>query len=66
MRNPCIAPGHQLGFNDLKAIEAAGFVSAVAGECDEPFNFRDGLRIQTLVDTIQRSSRERRWLRVEP
>ena len=62
----CIAPGHQLGFNDLKAIEAAGFVDAVAGECDEPFGFRDGLRIQTLVDTIRRSSRERRWIRVEP
>ncbi|WP_422067231.1 Gfo/Idh/MocA family protein, partial [Solirhodobacter olei] len=22
----CVAPGHQLGFNDLKAIEAAGFI----------------------------------------
>ena len=62
----CAAPGHQLGFNDLKAIEAAGFVSALAGERDEPFNFRDGLRIQTLVDAIRRSSRERRWIRVEP
>jgi len=25
----CVAPGHQLGFNDLKAIEAAGFLDAV-------------------------------------
>ena len=30
----------------------------------EPFNFRKGLRIQTLVETIRRSSRERRWLPV--
>ena len=62
----CVAPGHQLGFNDLKAIEIAGFVDAVAGTGPEPFNFRDGMRIQTLVETIQRSSRERRWLTVEP
>ena len=27
----CVAPGHQLGFNDLKAIEVAGFLDAIAG-----------------------------------
>lgn len=60
----CVAPGHQIGFNDLKAIEVAGFVRAIAGEAPEPFNFRAGLRIQTLVETIHRSSREGRWLEV--
>ena len=60
-----VAPGHQIGFNDLKTIEVAGFVRAVAGEIDEPFNFRAGLRIQTLVETIQRSSREQKWLRTD-
>ena len=62
----CPGAGHQLGFNDLKAIEMAGFVDALAGVGPEPYNFRKGLRIQTLVETIQRSSRERRWLPVEP
>ena len=62
----CPGAGHQLGFNDLKAIEMAGFVDALAGKGPEPFNFRKGLRIQTLVETIQLSSRERRWLPVEP
>ena len=57
----CVAPGHQLGFNDLKAIEAAGFLDAVAGRRPEPFNFRAGLRIQTLVETIRSSSREGVW-----
>ena len=61
----CPGAGHQLGFNDLKAIEMAGFVDAMAGLAPELFNFRDGLRIQTVMDTIQRSSRERRWLPVE-
>lgn len=57
----CVAPGHQLGFNDLKAIEVAGFLGALAGRRLEPFNFRAGLRIQTLVETIQASSREGAW-----
>jgi predicted dehydrogenase len=60
----CVAPGHQLGFNDLKAIEVAGYVNAIAGKATEPFNFRKGLRIQTLVETIQNSAREGRWLEV--
>ncbi|MGV8989066.1 MAG: Gfo/Idh/MocA family protein [Cypionkella sp.] len=58
----CVAAGHQLGFNDLKAIEVAGYVNAIAGQCAEPFNFRKGLGIQSLVETIQRSSVEGRWL----
>jgi predicted dehydrogenase len=60
----CVAPGHQLGFNDLKAIEVAGYLDALAGTAEEPFNFRQGLRIQTLVETIQASSREERWMDV--
>jgi predicted dehydrogenase len=60
----CVAPGHQLGFNDLKAIEAAGFLDAIAERRPEPFNFRAGLRIQTLVETVQASSREGAWKEV--
>ncbi len=59
-----VAPGHQIGFNDLKTIEVAGYIRAIAGEIEEPFNFRAGLRIQTLVETIQRSSREQTWMQV--
>lgn len=62
----CVAPGHQLGFNDLKAIEVAGFLRAIAGETPEPFGFRKGLGIQMLVETIQQSSAARQWLRVPP
>ena len=60
----CVAPGHQIGFNDLKAIEIEGFMRAIAGEIPEPFGFHAGLRIQTLVETIQRSSAARKWLSV--
>ena len=57
----CVAPGHQLGFNDLKAIEVAGYLEAIAGRRPEPFGFRAGLRIQTLVETIHASSRAGTW-----
>ncbi|MEG9862528.1 MAG: Gfo/Idh/MocA family oxidoreductase [Parvularculales bacterium] len=60
----CVAPGHQIGFNDLKAIEVAGFLGAVNGDGGEPFNFRSGLRIQTLVEFIRKSSQGHGWLKV--
>lgn len=60
----CVAPGHQLGFNDLKAIEIEGFLRAVAGEIPEPFGFTAGVRIQQVVETIQRSSAARQWMTV--
>ena len=61
----CVAPGHQLGFNDLKTIEVAGYVEAIASKQPEPFNFRAGLRIQTLLETIQASSRGQSWMEVK-
>lgn len=60
-----VAPGHQIGFNDLKTIEVAGFMRAIAEQAPEPFNFRAGLRIQTLVESIQTSSREGRWVEIQ-
>ncbi len=59
--NFCVAPAHHLGFNDLKAIEVAGFVNAIAGNGPEPYNFRAGARIQGLVETILESSRDSAW-----
>ncbi len=60
----CVAAGHQIGFNDLKAIEVAGYINAIAGAA-EPFNFRAGLHIQTLIETIQASSRAQAWADVK-
>ena len=58
----CIAPGHQLGFADLKAIEVKGFVDSIAGLGPEPFNFEQGLRVHSIVELIQRSSIQTKWL----
>ncbi|MGI3186541.1 Gfo/Idh/MocA family protein [Nioella aestuarii] len=57
----CVAPGHQLGFNDLKAIEIAGYVGAIGGQHPEPFGFDAGTRIQMLVETILASSAAAAW-----
>ncbi|MDG1458979.1 MAG: gfo/Idh/MocA family oxidoreductase, partial [Pseudoprimorskyibacter sp.] len=60
----CVAPGHQIGFNDLKAIEIAGYIRAIAGQGSEPFSFRKGQRIQHLVESIQKSSASECWVMV--
>jgi predicted dehydrogenase len=62
--NFCVAAGHQLGFNDLKTIEVADFLKAIAGGPKDIADFREAWEIQKVVDTAIRSSRERRWLAV--
>ena len=60
----CVAPGHQIGFNDLKAIEVRDFLAAVAGQAPKGPDFQEGYEIQRLVDLAYRSAREARWLAV--
>ena len=60
----CVAPGHQLGFNDLKAIEVRDFLVAVAGGPARGPDFFGGHEIQNLVETAYRSAREKRWIDV--
>ena len=60
----CVAAGHQIGFNDLKAIEVRDFLVAVAGGPKKGPDFREGYEIQKLVELAYRSARERRWLSV--
>ena len=60
----CVAPGHQIGFNDLKAIEVRDFLVAIAGGPRPGPDFREGFEVQKLVETAYRAARERRWLAV--
>ena len=62
----CVAPGHQIGFNDLKAIEIAGYAEALAGQAAEPFNFRAGWRVQRLVEAIQQAAAQQQWIDTAP
>lgn len=50
------APGHGLGYNDLKVIEARNFISAASGGQSAWPDFNDGLRVQRVMDAIERSA----------
>lgn len=62
--NFCVAPGHQIGFNDLKTIEVADFLTAIVGG-DRPFaDFREGYEVQRVIEAAKLSSREGQWVAV--
>jgi len=61
----CPAPGHQLGFNDMKVIEVRDLLLGVAGKAKAWPDFREAWEIQRTVDAVIRSHAERRWVRVE-
>ena len=58
----CPAAGHQLGYNDLKAIEIRDVLLAVAGGPAPLADFREAYEVQRVVDAALLSSRERRWI----
>lgn len=60
----CPAPGHQLGFNDIKTIEVAHVAGALAGGAPFQPDFREAWEIQKVIDAMLRSGRERRWVEV--
>jgi predicted dehydrogenase len=60
----CPAPGHHIGYNDLKTIEVAAILDALAGGPRFMPDFAEAARIQATVDAIVTSARERRWVSV--
>lgn len=56
----CPAPGHQLGFNDLKVIELAGFLRAIRDDSQPTVDFTGGLEIEKAIHAIALSAREGR------
>ena len=56
------APGHGLGFNDLKIVECRELLSAIAGEAAHVVDFGTGLDIERAVHAMARSHAERRWI----
>ena len=53
----CPAPGHQLGFNELKVIECAAFLRGIAGLESPAPSFADALRIERVIHAIADSAR---------
>lgn len=62
--NFCPAPGHHLGFNDLKVIEVAALLRAFANGTPAFPDFREALEVQRTVEAIRRSASEKRWVEI--
>jgi predicted dehydrogenase len=54
----CPAPGHQLGFNDLKVLEAGAFLREIAGGAKVGPDFTDALEFEKVIHAIAASARE--------
>ena len=52
----CPAPGHGLGFNDLKTIELANFLNAIADDAPAYPDFAAALRFERVIHAIARSA----------
>ncbi len=58
------APGHGLGFNELKIIECHELLRAIGGEPAQIIGFAAGLEIERAVHAMAESHREGRWVEV--
>ncbi len=58
----CPAPGHHLGFNDLKVIEVAELLAAHAGAPNPGPDFREALEVQRCIEAMQKSARTGSWV----
>ena len=58
----CPAPGHGLGFNDLKTIEIAEYLSAIVRGGETYLSFENGLMVERVIHAFVRSARKRRWV----
>lgn len=58
------APGHGLGFNDLKIIECHELIKRIEGQAAHLIEFADGLEIERTVHAMARSFTDQRWVNV--
>jgi predicted dehydrogenase len=56
------APGHGLGFNDLKTIEIRQFISAIAEQRSCPPDLDDAYAISKICEAVLQSNAEERWV----
>jgi predicted dehydrogenase len=59
------APGHGLGFNELKVIECFELLQAISGERDaHVIDFERGLEIELVVHAMAQSAESRSWIEI--
>jgi predicted dehydrogenase len=59
------APGHGLGYNDMKIVEARDLVDGISGARPLWPDFRAGWEIDRIIDAVLRSHEQRRWISLE-
>ena len=59
------APGHELGFNDLKTIECRQLIGRILGEQTTAITFEDGIKIERAVDAMARSFKQGGWINLD-
>lgn len=60
----CPAPGHQIGFNDLKVIEVKALIDAVCGGAPAAPSFREAWEVEKVCEAVRQSHQEGRWVSV--
>lgn len=60
----CPAPGHGLGFNELKVIELAELLYGVTGRPSASVTFAQGLEIEKVIHAFARSAERGAWVSV--
>lgn len=58
------APGHQLGYNELKTLEVRELIMAVAGQGADGSDFEAAWEVERLTTAIRVAAREERWVNV--
>ncbi len=56
------APGHQLGYNELKTLEVHELIMALAGQGRLGTDFAQALEVERLATAIRLAAREQRWV----
>ncbi|WP_174715140.1 Gfo/Idh/MocA family protein [Vibrio penaeicida] len=62
--NFCPAPGHQIGFNDLKIIEVAELINCHNTNQPHECDFFEAYQIMKVVDAMQQSVKLKSWVSV--
>jgi predicted dehydrogenase len=60
----CPAPGHQLGYNELKTLEVHELIQALAGQGSHGTDFAEAMEVERLATAIRIAAREMRWVSV--
>ncbi len=60
----CLGPGHGTGYQDQIIIEAKDFLEAIHAKKSLWPTFRDGMKVDEIIEASFRSHAERRWVSV--